>query len=104
MKLTVHKVTNLDLSTLQDLLGGRLECFGLMRPDGLSAYCDEEGRSKYASNGVSEMVRSKLSTLFGRRSPSVVGPILVTNMDEEGETIGLTECQLESLRLLFKNQ
>ncbi len=90
-----------DFHVLQKAIGGNLEFFGLQLPNGLFAYCDEEGRYKYNETKDSQTMRERLSLLFQKRSPSVLGPILLTNTDEEGETVGLTDEQLDAIKKCF---
>ena len=103
LQLTVIEDPNLnDFRVLQSAIGGHLEYLSLQSDEnGLSVYCDDNGRSKYGSTQASESMRQRLSALFGCASPSVVGPILIVNTDAEGNTVGLTDEQLEKIREHF---
>jgi hypothetical protein len=92
-----------ELDVLQNAIGGQLEILGLRNEElgGLCVYCDEDGRRKYTATPASAMMRQKLSALFGRDAPLVVGPIVFTNTDAEGDTVGLTDEQLEKIHEHF---
>jgi hypothetical protein len=92
-----------DVVVLQNAIGGQLEILGLQNEDlgGLCVYCDEDGRHKYTATPASTMMRQKLSALFGYDAPLVVGPIIFTNTDAEGDTVGLTSEQLKKIHEHF---
>jgi hypothetical protein len=103
LQLTIIEDPSLnDFRVLQSAIGGHLEYLSLQSDEnGLSVYCDENGRFKYGSTQASESMRQRLSALFGCASPSVVGPILIVNTDAEGNTVGLIDEQLEKIREHF---
>ena len=80
--------TELNVASLQHALGGYLEYFGLQRSDGLIAYCDEEGRIKRLLPNF--VARERLRVIFAQECPSIVGPILLLRIDEDGRECGLT--------------
>ena len=80
--------TEFNVSALQHALGGYLEFFGLQRSDGLIAYCDEEGRIKRLLPNF--VARERLRVIFAQECPSIVGPILLLRIDEDGRECGLT--------------
>jgi hypothetical protein len=105
LHLTIFENSKLnELEVLQHAIDGRLEILGLHNEElgGLCVYCDENGRRKYTSSPASAMMRQKLSSLFGHDAPSVVGPILFTNTDAEGDTVGLTSEQLKKIHEHFQ--
>ena len=80
--------TELNVASLQHALGGYLEYFGLQRSDGLIAYCDEEGRNKQLETNL--VAQEALGVIFDQECPSIVGPILLSRIDEDGFECGLT--------------
>ncbi len=89
----------LNLKVLQHVLGGNLEYFGLQRDDGIIAYCDEDGRHKKLH--PNEFAQRNLSILFEQKCPSIVGPILLSRVDEDGNESGLTPEDLVLLATCF---
>ena len=95
-RATCH--TELSFVVLQHALGGDLEFIGLQRSDGLIAYCDEDGRNKRLQLNL--VAQERLSVIFAQECPSIVGPILLSRIDEDGHEVGLTSDDLVLLTSL----
>lgn len=91
---TVVEIGN-DLGSLQAEVGGYIERIVLGR--GLDAYVNEEGM--ILGMDYNRTVVTPYGTI------PVVGPMIVVSHDEEGETVGLTEDQIQrALRVLAPEQ
>jgi hypothetical protein len=89
-----HRMAATD--TVADLVhaavGGWLENIPISDPT-LAAWCDEEGRLRHRR---ANPVGSRLVYLLGGRAAHYVGPIVITG-SRHGDTIGLTEAQIDQL-------
>ena len=94
-------VDQLDLQTMQAALGGNLEFVGTHHENGLTIYCDEDSRQKYVSTSVTRTLNRKLSVILGERCPTVVGPVLITCTDDDGESVMLTDTHMQLISSHF---
>jgi len=91
MKRAEVREIECDLEGLQAALGGYVELFAKM-PDGTDWWCNETGRldglplNRIVLDGYDATVPGAFD---------IHGPILVTNADDDGETVGLTDQQVE---------
>lgn len=104
LKIDVNKnITELDLDApegglkvLQTAVGGYIEAIDL---GNLTMWVNEEG--KFAESPISnEIGNAYFHRAFGQVD-NIVGDIVFTGgVDEEGDTIGLTEAQVRSLQFV----
>lgn len=84
---TVVEIQNDD--QLREHVGGWLEMVHMFNrstvPDGVVAYCDEEGKLK------------GLEPNLVIPGDVIVGPLVIANSNEEGETIGLDDSTIDKL-------
>lgn len=81
-----------DLETFQRIVGGYVQCVPLASL-GVDLWCDEEGRMKnitHENRYVPDLRHFVFGTFF-----------LTGGADAEGETLGLTEGQVERMRCYF---
>lgn len=102
MKVLIKKVgetpkehdIDLDLKKMQEIVGGYIECFAL---DGrVNLWFNEEGK-------LIGLPANIPLNHGGVPIDYIMGDILVTAVDEEGETDGLTESEIERARNFLKN-
>ena len=88
-KLTSH--TELSEVELQKAVGGNLQIInsfcGCKDDDQIVAYCDEDGKIKNLQGN--RIAQAKLSALFKKQCPPLVGPIVLCR-SEGGKDCGLT--------------
>lgn len=80
--------------TLSNAVGGMIEAVTL--PSGITLWVNEEGKL----NGlpVNKVATNLMTRAFGQQFDILVGNVIVTGgADDEGETLGLTDEQLEML-------
>ena len=102
-KLTSHaELSHVDL---QKALGGNLQNIKLFcgcEDDGqIVAYCDEDGKIKNPPLRGNEIAQKKLSVLFKKQCPPIVGPIVLCRM-EGGKDCGLTADDLMLIEGYFE--
>jgi hypothetical protein len=97
---TTGEVTELDLSsdslqTLQTAVGGWVQAIDLASD--LSMWCNEEGKlNSLPHNPYAQFMWDKV---FGAHTDYLVGDIVLTGgTDSEGETIGLTQEQVDIIK------
>jgi hypothetical protein len=97
---TTGEVTELDLSsdslqTLQTAVGGWVQAIDLASD--LSMWCNEEGKlTGLPHNPYAQFMWDKV---FGAHTDYLVGDIVLTGgTDSEGETIGLTQEQVDIIK------
>ena len=98
---TTGEVTELDLSsdslqTLQTAVGGWVQAIDLASD--LSMWCNEEGKlNSLPHNPYAQFMWDEV---FGAHTDYLVGDIVLTGgTDSEGETIGLTQEQVDIMKL-----
>jgi len=102
---TTGEITELDLTTnslaqLQEAVGGLVQALDLTEV--LTMWCNEEGKMYgQAHNPYAQYFWDKV---YGQHTDYMVGDIVLTGgTDSNGETLGLTESQTETLEwLAFK--
>jgi hypothetical protein len=92
-----RRFSKVNLHVLQSLMGGNLEFFGIY--DDIIAYCDEDGRHKKLH--PNEPAQRNLSIIFEQQCPTILGPILLSRIDEDGDECGLTPEDLVLLTTRF---
>ena len=87
---------NLPLETMQSMVGGYIERWGLRGQglDGLDLFLNEEGKL----NGLSYNPKATILAEILFHNDCIVGDTFVCGSDDEGNSVGLTEAQELALR------
>jgi hypothetical protein len=96
-EMSVIDITGNELKTLQEKVGGWVQAIDLT--SSLTMWANEEG--KLVGLPVNGFATELWESRFGA-TDIIVGDIVITGgADDEGETIGLTDAQVDALKSLF---
>lgn len=84
----------IDLKFLQEVVGGRIECFYTNDELGYDLFCNEEGKFLDLHHNMFTMQNGEIYDL-------IMGSVVAVGHDEEGNSVGLTDEAIEDFKMRF---
>ena len=94
---SVVDIAGNELKTLQELVGGWVQAVDLK--SNLTIWCNEEG--KMIGLPVNGFATEMWDSVFGATDVIVGNVVFTGGADDEGETIGLSQNQIEALKAVW---